>query len=67
MKNSEKSMNKWTSKIKKLKKRLINESNLFLQRSYIENLPSDSKDSILALIEFKTDSNMEKVLDKITV
>jgi len=29
-------------------------------------LPSDSKDSILALIEFKTDSDMEKVLDKIT-
>lgn len=35
-------------------------------KKHIENSPIDSKDSILALIEFKTDSDMEKVLDKIT-
>ena len=34
-------------------------------KKHIENLPDDSKEPILALIEFKTDSDMEKVLDKI--
>ena len=35
-------------------------------KKHIENLPDDIKEPILALIEYKTDSDMEKVLDKIT-
>ena len=35
-------------------------------KKHIENLPNDLKMPILALIEFKTESDMEKALDRMT-